>query len=49
MEDMTIRKEFINEALKCLDHLMEQTETKGEEKLIYEMTLTMKECLKFED
>ena len=49
MEKMTIRKEFLNEVLDCLKHLMEQTETEGEEKLIYEMVLTMKESLKFED
>lgn len=49
MEDMTIRKEFINEVLECLEHLMEQTETEGEEKLLYEMTLAMKENLEFTD
>lgn len=49
MENMTIRKEFINEVLECLEHLMEQTETEGEEKLLYEMTLAMKESLEFTD
>ena len=49
MENMTIRGEFIDEVLECLEHLMEQTETEGEEKLLYEMTLAMKENLEFMD
>lgn len=49
MENMTIRREFIDEVLECLEHLIEQTETEGEEKLLYEMTLTMKENLEFTD
>ena len=49
MENMTIRGEFIDEVLECLEHLMEQTETEGEEKLLYEMTLAMKENREFMD
>lgn len=49
MENMIIRVEFIDEVLECLEHLMEQTETEGEEKLLYEMTLAMKENLEFTD
>ena len=48
-DTMEIRGEFINEVLECLKHLMEQTETEGEEKLLYEMTLAMKENLEFTD
>lgn len=49
MKDMTIREEFLTEVLDCLERLMEHTETKGEEKLIYEMTLAMKNTIEFEE
>lgn len=48
-DTMEIRGEFINEVLDYLEHLMARTETEGEEKLLYEMILTMKENLEFTD
>lgn len=49
MNDMTINTNFLTEVLDCLEYLMDLAETEGEQKLIYEMTSTMKNTIEFEE
>jgi hypothetical protein len=35
--------------LDCLEYLMDLAETEGEQKLVYEMTYTMKNTIEFEE
>ena len=49
MNNMTINNNFFTEVLDCLEYLMDLAETEGEQKLIYEMTSTMKNTIEFEE
>jgi hypothetical protein len=49
MNDMTINNNFLTEVLDCLEYLMDLAKTEGEQKLVYEMTYTMKNTIEFEE
>ena len=46
-KEMVVNEEFVIATLSALEMLMGQAKTTGEQKLIYTMTLIMKECLDF--
>ena len=47
MNDMTINNNFLTEVLDCLEYLMDLADTEGEQKLVYEMTVAMKNTIEF--
>ena len=48
-QNMEISRDFINTTILAMEELMSKAKTVREQKLIYTMTLIMKECLKFEE
>ena len=49
LKDMTIRKEFIEKVIDTMEELQKETQTNGEDKLLCEMLIAMKENVEFYD
>lgn len=49
LKDMSIRKEFILKVLDTMEGLQKETQTNGEDKLLYEMLYAMDDNLEWEE
>ena len=49
LKDMTIRKEFIEKVIDTMEELQKETQTNGEDKLLCEMLIAMRENVEFYD